>query len=49
MFSWLYKIIYDEAYTCIQLLIEITSSTDDEVIVIIIGSIALGGHWSPLV
>jgi hypothetical protein len=40
--------MYDEAYTCIQLLIEITISADHEVIFIIISSIVLGGPLSPL-
>jgi len=39
--------MYDEAYTCIQLLIQITTSADHEVIFIIIGSTALGGPRLP--
>ena len=37
--------MYDEAYTHIPLLIDITASADHAVIFIIIGFIALGGSW----
>ena len=40
--------MYNEAYTCIHLLIEMTTAADHEVIFIINGCIALGVPWSPL-